>query len=409
MMANAQLQVRRPAAAARTARQQARAMQTEHARAAELQHGVVSSALNASTTVQRLTRIQARANTRRPAAQASPIQRTFHVGRMSEGINLLSQKAQDNWDNASKYLGLIGQAVEPEVNLLLQNAEMRGTNPAETRYTPAATEDDRAEIDITIANWYLEMASTGEMLGMLTHELGVHSLANAEMSDEQRQAETLADPEAAVVSTGTRDYPLAGRIENDKRQKDHVNAVKVQAEGQLRARGQRYLATFLRMGDAIENDPALTLLPAEKARRQRDLLDTFLFDIGRIVATDDGGAIRKLGKAGVPFTTVLASSAIADVMNWYRSTFLRPQYEDHDWLEQFDDDAVSGGKVAGMLINKLADYGVANVKTASTTTKGLLGAAGVGAVAAGLAFAPLTTLALGGAGLAYGAYRYFTG
>lgn len=407
MTANAQLQVRRPAAAPRPARQQARVMQAEHARATELQHGALANTLNASAAVQRLAHIQARANTRRPAAPASPIQRTFHVGKMSEGINLLSQKAQDNWDNASKYLGLMGQTVVPEVTVLLQNAEMRGTNPAETRYTPAATEDDPADISITIANWYLEMASTGEMLGMLTHEIGVHSLANAEMSDEERQAETVADPQAAVVSTGTRDYPLAGRIDNDKRQKDHVNAVKVQAEDELRARGERYRQTFLRMGDAIEADG--TLDNAEKAKRQRDLLDTFLFDIGRIVATDDGGAIRKLGKAGVPFTTVLASSAIADVMNWYRDTFLRPQYEDHDWLEQFDGDVVSGGQVAGMLVNKLADYGVARVKTASTATKVLGSAAGVGALAAGIAFAPLATLAVGGAGLAYGAYRYFTG
>jgi hypothetical protein len=383
-------------------------MPAEQTHATELQHDAISSTLNAGANVQRLAHIQARVNTRQPVSQASPIQRTLHVGSMPDNINLLSQKAQDNWDNAIRYLVLMGQAVVPEVTVLLQNAAMRGTNPAQTRFTPA-TEDDDASISITIANWYLEMASTGEMLGMLTHEIGVHSLANAEMSEEERQAETEANPEAAVVSTDTRDYPLAGRIENDKRQKDHVNVVKVQAEGELRVRGQRYLATFLRMGDAVENDPALAQLPAEKTRRQRDLLDTFLFDIGRIVATDDGGAIRKLGKAGVPFTTVMASGAIADVMNWYRDAFLRPQYEDHDWLEQFDADVVSGGQVAAMLVNKLADYGVASVKTASPVTKGLLGAAGVGALAAGIAFAPLTTLAIGGAGLAYGAYRYFTG
>ena len=176
--------------------------------------------------------------------------------------------------------------------------------------------------------------------------------------------------------------------------------------GGLRDRGQRYLDTFLRMGDAIENNP--TLNAGEKTRRQRDLQDTFLFDIGRIVATDDGGAVR--GLAGVPGAVAMATPAIADVMNWYRNTYLVPQYAAHAWLNQ---PALQGNwsglTVTMMLVDKLVDYGAARIKGASTGTKLMLGAAGVGAVATGVMLAPMTTLALGIGGLAYGAYRWFKG
>jgi hypothetical protein len=388
----------------------------DQARGGELQHSAVSNALNAGPAVQRLARIHERINAPRAptrvesktASQLGIAQRVFHVGTMGNNIAGLSQKAQTNWYEAIKYIGMLGQNVVPEIDLTLSNANTGGKNPAITSYTPAAGYAD-AGIDITIQNWFLEMASPGDLMGLLTHELGVHSLAYAEMGPVQTGAETLANPNAAQVQVGARVFPLAGRLPaGDARQMDHVNAVKDQAIGVLSDRGQRYLDTFLRMGDAIENDPALAAQPAERIRRQRDLLDTFLFDIGRILATDDGGAIR--GLAGVPGATALASGAIAEVMNWYRNTYLVPQYGAHAWLNQPAlQQAASGTQVITMLVNKLADYGVARVKTASPLTKGLLGAAGVGAVAAGIAFAPATTLALGVAGLGYGLYRYFSG
>jgi hypothetical protein len=416
MTANAQLQMRRPAAALRTVRQPAQPISAEHARAVEIQHGAFSSALNAGSTVQRLARIRERVNAphepvrheTNAAAEFKPasdtVQRVFMLGADGNNIQGLSRKAQTNWAAALRYLNAMGQNVLPDIVGTLRNTNEGGTNPAYTNAT-AATPNTDARIDVTIKNWYLEMVSPGELMGMLAHELGVHTLADAEMTQQQKTAETNTNHLGEQVQVGGTNYALAGQQGGDERQMDHVNAVKRQANGQLRARGQRYLQTFLRMGDAIEADN--TIDAAEKIRRQRDMLKTFLFDIGRILATDDAGAVR--GYTGVPGTTVMASGGIAEVMNWYRDTYLQPQYGAHNWLAQFNNEDAGGVQVAAMLVDKLADYGVARAKTASTTAKVLGSAAGVGAVAAGIAFAPATTLVLGAAGLGYGLYRYFAG
>jgi hypothetical protein len=414
---HAPLQIRKPAASQRAPRQSQarRIMQPAHARGGEPRHGALSTALNTGIAVQRLARIRERVNAPRqsareissepinaaPASQSGVAQATFFVAPAPNNVNALNQKAQTNWNAAINYLADLGQHVVPDLLVNVTNINTGGRNPADTNYIQATD-----TINIRIQNWYLEMASVGDLMGMLTHEIGVHSLAQAEMTPVQIGAETLANPNAAQVQVGGANFPLAGQQAVDARQMDHVNAVKDQAVGVLSDRGQVYLNTFLRMGDAIEADNAIG--QPEKTRRQRDLLDTFLLDIGRLLATDDGGAIR--GLTGVPGATALASRAIAQVMNWYRNTYLVPQYAAHAWLNQVPlQQVMTGPRVFGMLFNKLVDYGVTRVKSTSTMTKGLLGAAGVGAVAAGIAFAPVTTLAVGGAALAYGAYRYFWG
>jgi hypothetical protein len=414
MTAHAQLQVRRPAATHQMAVQRRRAsLVSDEARGGESQHSAMSDTLNAGPAVQRLARIQAQANAPRepkdatadilqalPSSESEVVQGVFFVQPMPNGT--LSNKANANLTEAVNYLGALGQNVVPNLLVRVENINTGGTNPADTNYNQATS-----TIRIRIQNWYLEMASVGEMMGMLTHEIGVHSLAEAEMTTPQKTAETNTNHLNEQVQVGGTAFPLAGQQGGDARQMDHLNAVKLQLGGQLRARGQVYLNTFLRMGDAIEADGALN--QPEKTRRQRDLLDTFLFDVGRMLATDDGGAIR--GIAGVPGATAMASGAIADVMNWYRNAFLGAgQYGAHPWLNQPAlQQAATGTQVITMLLNKVADYGVARAKTASTTSKLLGGAVAVGAVAAGVAFAPMTTLALGAAGLGYGLYRYFSG
>ena len=364
------------------------------ARAPEARQNALSGALNGGATTQRLAALRARIND-----TGVPAQRVLMAGlNPAPG---LSTAAGNKLNEAAGSLNLMGANVAPNIVCTLSNINTGGTNPAATTYDAA-----NGRIDIDIENWYLEMASAGELLGMLTHELGVHSLADAEMTGPQIALETASNPAATNIATANANYPIAGQQPIDARQIDHVNAVKEQAMGGLRDRGQRYLDTFLRMGDAVENNP--TLNAAERTRRQRDLQDTFLFDIGRIVATDDGGAVR--GLAGVPGAVAMASRGIADVMNWYRATYIVPQYGAHAWLNQPAlQRGFSGAGVVTMLIDKLVDYGAARIKGASTGTKLMLGAAGVGAVAAGVALAPMTTLALGVGGLAYGAYRWFTG
>ena len=111
----------------------------------------------------------------------------------------------------------------PNIVCTLSNINTGGTNPAATTYDAA-----NGRIDIDIENWYLEMASAGELLGMLTHELGVHSLADAEMTGPQIALETASNPAATNIATANANYPIAGQQPIDARQIDHVAAADLQ-------------------------------------------------------------------------------------------------------------------------------------------------------------------------------------
>lgn len=68
-----------------------------------------------------------------------------------------------------------------QLNLYVDgNPERLETNPADTTLTTPGNSGLR-RIDIRIRRWFIEISSVGEILGMIDHELGVHSLADIEM------------------------------------------------------------------------------------------------------------------------------------------------------------------------------------------------------------------------------------
>lgn len=189
-------------------------------------------------------------------------------------------------------------------------------------------------IIVDMAEWYLRIASVGEITGLIAHEIGVHTLADARMTAPENAQEGLQNARPASVSVGLHTHtlaPWAGAA--DRRQLDHVNVVKDTGRGpgprrpgrrgapvRLNARTRMYVDTMLRLGDAINaNAPA-----HDRDKQLQDLLGTFLFDYSRILVTDDG-------KAQYVF---LKAHLITQVFNWYRNTVIRRYAGAHAWLNR---------------------------------------------------------------------------
>jgi len=216
-------------------------------------------------------------------ATAEVIQRVIAVNQgnhttiSTEGNRKLQQVIND--------LTQFGTAYGNNYTVNLTVDDDGGTNPAET---------SRAGNNITIGmrRWFLEMSSVGEIMGMLAHELGVHSLADLEMGGGERAYEEFLQSAPRQETRNGRQYDLAAYNDgNETRQMDHVNATQ---RGSFR--NQKYITTVLRMGDAIEADANRS--DEQKIKDQQELVKTFGFDMGRILATDDGGAGKVLLKSG---------------------------------------------------------------------------------------------------------------
>lgn len=89
-------------------------------------------------------------------------------------------------------------------------------------------------------------------------------------------------------------------------------------------RMQKYIDTMLRLGDAIQAAPLGASYPtaAAKALAQSELFQTLLFDLGRIVATDDGAA----------WAVATGAGSIAVVCNALRDHLLAQYAGAHPWM-----------------------------------------------------------------------------
>lgn len=256
---------------------------------------------------------------------------------------------------------------------------------------PAATSVHGQHIDITLQNWFIDMSSGGEIAGMITHEIGVHTLADQLMTAQQHAAEAAAEGAAFVGQVigghAMNSAAWTGAGPGEARQRDHVNMARGAGGAPAAAvRARHYVNTMLGLGDAIE---ASARAPAAKLLAQRDLLNTFFFDVGRIMASDDGGARQQFN----------ASDAVAHAFNWYRAQVLTaPVIAAHSWLNEPGlNVAASSWGLRAMLIGKVGGYISArfNVSAAGRSPVGdvvrgvglAVGgvAKGVGSVVSGLA------------------------
>lgn len=191
-----------------------------------------------------------------------------------------------------------------------------------TKNHPGKTGD----IGVELNKWYIEKASFGELLSMFVHEVGVHTLSDRQMGLKDTndaypkgsniRAENLSQENEHVHKKGNHIIKAYTKDKKDRRQKDHVNLAK-SFSGNISDRSKHYVNLYLRTGDAIAEEDK-----EDKKEVLIDLTRAFLFDIGRIIATDDGGAKEIL----------TSTKAISELMNYYRDKLVEDYAEDHEWL-----------------------------------------------------------------------------
>ncbi|MCG8328036.1 MAG: DUF4157 domain-containing protein [Chitinophagales bacterium] len=161
------------------------------------------------------------------------------------------------------------------------------TSPGRTDISPAYTLPAVAtatghSITVEIQRAYFELATVGELLGMIAHELGVHgyndALGNAPLAGPRWNPIPSARPGRAATG-----YVVGaqGRHVSD----DHLDVSQAIVPGIISVKANKYVDSILYHGNAIEADAHLTA--AEKLQAQGELISSYCFDIARIVATDD--------------------------------------------------------------------------------------------------------------------------
>ncbi len=255
-------------------------------------------------------------------------------------------------------LNRMGAAVVPAVHVNLDitnDPDHLQTNPADTILRPQAPGAAFRRIDMTIRSWYIESSSVGEIVGMIGHELGVHSLADIEMTAPERAAETAQNgvPYVANIAGANRPLaPLGGAA--DRRQDDHVNVAKFQVNPITDVpvapmpRMRQYIQTMLRLGDAIDAAPVgpggeYADAPARE-RALNEMFQTFLFDMGRVIATDDGTA----------WAVAIGAGDIAEVYNWLRDDLIATHGAGRPWLVNLVVADATRAALVGMLGGKVA-------------------------------------------------------
>jgi hypothetical protein len=217
---------------------------------------------------------------------------------------------------------------------------------------PARTGKAGNDINVDLADWFVISASVGDITGMLAHEIGVHTLADAQQAWYDQNEEQQYQQHPFTVQVGLHAHTVTPWDDNQRkrgRQKDHVNVArdKGNAGAPLRSilgqpgvdkqggslantgfdansvnrRAEEYAATMLRLGDAIEADA--TISPQERDQRLHDLLNSFLFDYGRMLATND-----------LAWHVADKTPLVAQVFNWYKNVIVGRHGLAHAWLQR---------------------------------------------------------------------------
>lgn len=230
-------------------------------------------------------------------------------------------------------------------NLNINVKKMALTDPARTRR-------NGNDIEVDLADWFVISASVGDIAGMLAHEIGVHPLADAQQSWGDLSEEEHYQENPFSVRVGLHRHTVTPWDDQQRkrgRQKDHVNVVRDKGtlpvplrsikgqpgvdnkgkslahtpfdEDSVNRRAEEYAATMLRLGDAIEADA--TISPQERDQRLHDLLNSFLFDYGRMLATND-----------LAWHVTDKTPLVAQVFNWYKSVIIGRHGTVHAWLQR---------------------------------------------------------------------------
>jgi hypothetical protein len=270
-----------------------------------------------------------------------------------------------------------------------------GMSPAFSNHRFDHGNQHTGDVLVTLNKWYLERASVGEIVGMLTHELGVHTMADFHMGTRiSRSNKLVADNTSLIAKERIEEkyhdllkrpqlkhgpYPVAkiDRKVPDRREVDHVNIAKGLITEAVKSRAQVYISTFLMAGDALW----LKSAPKERRQNVRAHIQAFFFDIARLVATDDGTAFAMFRK----------TAAIAELMNFYYAAVVKKHSSKHHWLARKDlAPNASGWGLRGMLLGLIGKLMISSNPSVKRGYRSALagGAAALGASALGLTMAP---------------------
>lgn len=169
-----------------------------------------------------------------------------------------------------------------DVDIHITSPGRREISPAVT-YAPVPKVGGGSTIRVDIQRAYVELATVGELLGMIAHEVGVHGYVNALGHGGLAALPALTAIPSARPGRAATGYVLGAQGRHVSR--DHLEVTQSLIGPAISARANKYVETILNHGNAIEADAHLT--PAEKLRAQGDLISSYCFDIARIVATDD--------------------------------------------------------------------------------------------------------------------------
>ena len=211
-----------------------------------------------------------------------------------------------------------------DVLVEITSPERTDMSPAYTLPVVAKANGPGHDVTIEIQRAYFELATVGEILGMIAHELGVHgyndALATAPLAGPRWAPVPSVRPRRAATGYVTGQQ---GRHTSD----DHLDVAQAIVPHRVSAKANKYVETILFHGNAIQADAYLNA--AEKQQAQGELISSYCFDIARIVATDDRmafvpahwDAIREIYRDTYTFLqTVPTLTATA----WFAAAPLKP-------------------------------------------------------------------------------------
>ena len=282
------------------------------------------------------------------------VQRIMTAG-VDHGTANLKKKERRKLENIRDDMARVGRKIKPAIAFTIKVVDQKD-------FCPASTNSTGITITVDLRLWYLKMATEGEILGMLAHELGVHTLANREMKEDDADYERKENRQLMTHKGGLEDLitsqigitPLRGSVKwtgtknefvpTEHRQFDHIRIAQSVLYN-TSSRAQKYLMTMLRMGDAIERSSRKT---RTKTNAQKDLIKLFFVDIGRLLAADAEDA---------PVRTFKAGDLIAEVFNWYRDKVVVDHAGQHPWLNKKKlKFGVTGKGVKWFLIKQVLRY-----------------------------------------------------
>jgi hypothetical protein len=183
----------------------------------------------------------------------------------------------------------------------------------------ASTSHDGSFITINLEQYQIKKFSPGQMLGLLAHELGVHSLDATTLSQGELQAEA-SDAASSVTGThGHEKYTVGKKQGAAKQQDDHLTIGRA-VLGQLSSlpRLNMYESTLISFLEAQKN-----------LKDQQETAAAYCIDIARILVTNDNPQINLFNAPQTGYNIKNAA-----VNEWSR---IKQKYgKDHDILNKIE-------------------------------------------------------------------------